>query len=221
MNRKERNSKIAKIDMNQNSFSRSPETNELFGSTTINSSDLSALKMNIESTHFNWNSDSQIRRLKKKIYKLEQWNQQLENQVKQWREKYSEIKETKEKVRDEVIDQIQSKLIQIQKNHYNSIETNLKLKIEEITNKYNTAIAEKHKAEIKLSDLSEELNLLKLEQEQTNDSYEKKERLMRFALSQKLKFKLSEPIVRQLLSSVSIDPLILAKYFRDSLYLFS
>lgn len=152
------------------------------GSTTINSSDLSALKVKIESTQIAGISEHHVRRLKKKIYKLEQNNKELEAQVIQWREKYYDIKNEKEKVKDDVVSQIHTKLILMQENHFLNIENKFKAVIEELTTKLNRTVEEKKNSETRLRDLSEQLALLKIEQEHTNDSHQKKERLMRFAL---------------------------------------
>lgn len=172
----------SKLDVYQKSFSRSPENNDLLGSTTINSSDFSALKINLESPQIKGISELHVKRLKKKIYKLEQNNKQLETQVKEWREKYYEMKDAKTTVKDDTVDQIYSKMISLQENHFSTIEKNFKSIIKELTTKLNKAVEEKNQSDAKVKDLSEEISLLKTEHEQTNNSYEKKERLMKFAL---------------------------------------
>lgn len=182
-------------------------------STTLNSSLISGFRSNDDTFDWATTSEHTIHRLRNKIQKLERLNHTLKYQVSEWQERYNDLKSQRETVKEQVIEDLHVKLIQLQHKLHQEDQGNLKQQLVELKEKYNKLLSEKFEYVQKLNATSTELASLKAQQEADANSFEKKEKLMRVALSKTIKSKLSEPIVKYLISTVCNNPLGLVQYF--------
>lgn len=202
------------LEIKDGIFSQSPCFKEINMSTTMNSSHFSAFKTCDETYEMNCTYAQNIQNLKSKIHKLEKQNKSLKQQVYEWKERCDEIKQHREIVKTQVTKSIHDELLKLQ-SQQGKEHDELRNQLKTLQEKYNKLQTEKfeefrkqNKAEKEMAELKKELNTV-------SEEFKVKEKLMQVALSKTLKSKLSEPIVKYLLSSVYKNPLGLARYFSN------
>lgn len=201
------------IDLREAALSSSPWGKEFNLSTTLNSSLISGLRSNDDTFEWANSGEHTIHKLNSKVKKLERQNQALKYQVSEMQERYNDLKSQRETVKQQVIEDMYAQFIQLQYKFNQEDQGNIKQQLVELKEKYNKLLSEKFEYVQKLNAASTELASLKAQQEADANSFEKKEKLMRVALSKTIKSKLSEPIVKYLISTIWNNPLGLVQYF--------
>ena len=148
---------------------------------------------------FDDQNSSNVNSLKLKIQKLESENQKLYNQAVFWKQKYMTLKE------------IVHNTFEIA----NTKSTNIEQELNTVKIEFSLAKSDNLEISTKLKECKTELENLKNTHLQYEDFHSKKEKILKFMLDKTMKSKLSDPIVKYLLSSLWKNPFGLTKYFKD------
>lgn len=197
-------------------MSLSPASRDLNLSTTVNSSDVSRLPSAEGSSKLINIPEADLISLKRKIQKLECKNHQLWGQVRNWKAKYQELKQQREQVKTQVVEDIRTKLFDMQSKSAQSEELSLKNELKDLKEKYNETLTENSELSQKLEEVSSKLLIIREDQKKAVNTFAKKENMMKFALNHTMKTKLNEPMIKYLIGTVCKNPLSLARYFNNS-----
>lgn len=196
-----------KMDVRDCLFPTSSAAKDVNMSTTLTSSFYSGFKTSDEVSEITQTGDYNLRKLKKRIYQLENANKSLTDDLRNWQDRYSDLKEQRESVKVQVIEDIRTQILKLQSRQSKQESDKYKAKFEKLNSNYNKILSEKFEYSERLKSTEAELSRTKQQYNDAKEAMEKEKLVLEFTLARVIKQKLSDPIVRYLIGSVSKNPL--------------